>query len=75
MSRYFVIVEDAETVWPPMSFDDGNLAVLHAIKVAKTWEGVNGAPRLSIRATGVDTDTGRWTVERLLTFAKFIGKY
>ena len=73
MSRYFIAIEDAESVWPPVGFDDGDAAVLHAIKVAKSLEGVRGAPRLVLRYPNGDSES--WSAEGLLTVARKIGAW
>jgi hypothetical protein len=73
VARYFVIIEDAEPVWPPVAFDDYVSAYAHAVKVAKTWEGVHGSP--IIRVKGIDGYDPSWTADELLRVERIINRF
>jgi hypothetical protein len=68
---FSVVIEgDTDSVWPPVTFDDYISALRHAIRVANSWKGVNGAPRIRIDGASycepLDVDT-------LLTMEMLIG--
>ncbi|WP_143029633.1 hypothetical protein [Bradyrhizobium brasilense] len=73
MSQYAVIIVDADPVWPPAKFNDWRSAFRHAIKVAKSFEGIGGSPGL--RIIGPDCHPGVWSVEGLLLMGLLMDEY
>jgi len=61
MSRYTVLVEDAEEVWPPVLFDDFLSAIRHAITLAKGFGTSPNSPRIGILGdTPLDYQSVDW---------------
>jgi hypothetical protein len=63
--------------WPPIVFDDIEAAFAHAIRVAKSWEGLSGGP--GIRIKGVEgyalddfADLCRWLIGQLLSIVEIV---
>jgi hypothetical protein len=58
---YSVVIEGAESVWQPAIFADYMSALRHAIRMAKNWKDVGGAPRMKIEGASycgpLDVDT------------------
>jgi hypothetical protein len=50
--NYKVVIVGAAAVWPPVRFNDYAEAYAHAVKVAKSLEGVNGSPKIQIKGKG-----------------------
>lgn len=64
------MIEGAESIWPPMLFENIREAFNHAFRIAKSWEGLKGAPEIIIK--GMDGYEPVWTVDELLRFEKFL---
>ena len=61
-----VIEGDPDGVYPTSTFDNGEDAVVYAIKVLTTaWEGSKGAPGVHFIGIGEDYEKDSWTLEKL----------
>jgi hypothetical protein len=64
VSKYYVVIEGAESVWTPVSFDDFDSALVRAIEIAHLWKDMYGAPRIEIRGTpGLDPQEANWFLD------------